>query len=235
MVALGIVGLIIGALVFDIVVTTTGRMIGVRRRNNRMRLSGAGDLPLLTESLDFRIAPGFFHTRGHVWLNWRPDGKIVVGVNDLLPRVAGRIDELLPPAYGSNLRRGEKAVLLRQGDRVLYLPSPAEGFVVESNPAVHDNPHLVKEDPYGEGWLYVMLPTTAEADMPYWMVSRRAEDWLRRETERMRHFFLETLNTGAEVASGASNAGMVGLLERMNDTVWMFFKNQFIYQQEWRS
>jgi glycine cleavage system H protein len=234
MVALSVLGLIIGAVLFDLALTQTGQALRMRRRNRRLQVSGGGETLLLKDRINIKVAPGFFHHRGHAWLSWQPDGKVVVGVNGLLPRVVGRVDEVRPPERGEKLQRGRKAVLFRRGNNVFYLLSPVSGYVVETNPAVVNNPDLPRQSPYADGWLYTMMPTEAEADMPHLMVSRQAEGWVRRETERMREFFEELFLHGAWVSGDGAPPTLEGILELLNKDSWVQFKNQFIYQQEWR-
>jgi glycine cleavage system H protein len=37
--------------------------------------------------------------------------------------------------------------------------APVSGEVIEANGALEDSPELVNSDPYGEGWLFRMIPS----------------------------------------------------------------------------
>jgi glycine cleavage system H protein len=235
MVALSVIGLIIAALLFDIVVSQIKQAIRRSRRKKRGASAVAGEAKLLESRIDAKVEPGVFHYRGQTWCHLRPDGNAVVGVNDLIHRIVGRFDEVRPPAPGQYLRRGGKAVLVRQGDNVLYLLSPLTGTVSAVNEKLATEPELPKNDPYGAGWLYSIAPEEADLDISYLMIMRRAEEWVRRETERMRAFFIDLYHKGAAVKSAPDANEFEGILERLDDKVWVIFKDQFIYQQEWRS
>lgn len=231
MVALSIVGIMIAAVLFDFAVQRGLRAWRAHKRRARRMEYANATLP--EAPLDVRMAPGVFHHRSQTWLHWHTDGKATVGTNDLLHRIVGHIDEIRLPQEGQRLRRGEKTVMVRQGDRVLYLPSPASGDVVEVNKELLKNPNMIKEDPFGTGWLFSMTPVGAEADLAHLMISQRAGDWTRREIERMRAFFDELLQHGDFPAVAA--AGLEGILEKLDDHAWVLYKDQFIYEQEWRS
>lgn len=185
--------------------------------------------------MQYKTARGAFHHRGHTWILWRRDGKLVVGMDDLLHRIVGGFDEVRLPEPGTSVSQGEKAVLVRQGDRVLWLPSPASGTVIEANTAIRTDPSLAKKDPYDTGWLFILSPSRPDEDLLHLMISRRAEDWLRREVERMRVFFDDLLQKGAALQDSAAPSSLDGILERLDYNIWVFFKDQFIYQQEWRT
>lgn len=236
MVALSVIALIVGAVLFDIILVRVFRALNAHRRQKLLQETGNTTVPLSTSRLDVTVAPGAFHHKGQTWLQWRMDGSMVVGMNDLLHRVIGRIDEIRLPETGGMVKRGDKAVMIRQGDRVLYLLSPATGIITKTNTAVIENPSLPKTDPYNAGWLYTMNPGDTEQDMGYLMIARRAEDWISREKERMRNHFIDLLHKGkGKTAGGEMPSSLNGIVEKMDEEMWVVFKDQFIYHREWRS
>ena len=233
MVALSTIAVILTAILFDLLITRISYYLNVRRRNRLIIESGDASIPLSTSRLDIMVAPGAFHYKGHTWLQWKMDGSMVVGMNDLLHRVIGKLDEIRLPQPGHKLLRGEKSVMLRQGDKVLYLLSPASGIVTKVNEDVINNPSISKNDPYNAGWLYIMSPGDADQDMAFLMVARRAEEWMSREKERMRNYFIDMLHKG-NGKKGSAPKGLDGIMEGMDDETWVMFKDHFIYHKEWR-
>ena len=45
----------------------------------------------------------------------------------------------------------------------LDIPSPLEGVIKTANPRLEDEPELVNQDPYGEGWLVQLAVSDWEA------------------------------------------------------------------------
>lgn len=234
MVALTVVSLILAAVIFDVIVTRVGQTIRKRHRR-RIAMEEGNETLFLKSRITPDIAQGVFHTRSHTWLLWQKEGKALVGMDDLLHRVIGRFDEVRLPSVGQRLNRSEKAALVRQGDRVLYFPSPASGVVREINTALLENPGLAKSDPYGAGWFFSIQPTNPDTDIQHHMIMRRAADWSARETERIREFFVDLMRKGARVRNDGGAPAIEGILEKMDDKVWVIFKDLFIYQHEWRS
>lgn len=232
MVALTVAGMIVVFVALDIVLSRMWMRARLRRRRNRAR--NAGDrAPALDGMLIAGVAPGVFHHRGHMWAHWRPQGEAVAGADDLLHRVLGRIDEVRPPAPGDSLKQGDKAVLLRQGDRVLFLTSPVTGTVTAVNPDL--TPDLMRKSPYEKGWIFTIRPERPEEDIHNMMIADRAGNWLQRESRRMRFFVDERINSLAPGALGNDEININGILERLDEETWVLFKDQFVYQLEWRS
>ena len=42
---------------------------------------------------------------------------------------------------------------------VSEINSPVSGEVLESNTALEDNPEMINENPYGDGWIFRLQPT----------------------------------------------------------------------------
>jgi glycine cleavage system H protein len=57
------------------------------------------------------------------------------------------------PALGTTLSKDAPYTEVESVKAVSDVVAPMSGEVVEINPAVAENPGLINEDPYGEGWL----------------------------------------------------------------------------------
>ncbi|MBA2241167.1 MAG: glycine cleavage system protein GcvH [Solirubrobacterales bacterium] len=70
-----------------------------------------------------------------------------------------------PPDVGSEISKDEPYTEVESVKAVSDVIAPLSGEVVEVNAAVAENPELVNDDPYGEGWLAkVKLSDPSEAD-----------------------------------------------------------------------
>jgi glycine cleavage system H protein len=236
MTALSVAGIIIGLILLDILACNISGSLKL----NRLGKAGGGKsgrpvFRLLNGRAGASVARGMFHHRGQMWAHWLPNGNVRAGVNDLLHRLIGRLDEVKCPAEGEKVKQGEKVVMLRQGDRVMYLLSPVTGLVTKVNEAVAANPGLLKESPYEKGWIYEVSPSRAGEDLHGLVVSESAEEWTDREEERMRRFVEKRLRTEEWNAEGRGGPELTGILESLGEETWILFKDQFIYQQEWRA
>jgi glycine cleavage system H protein len=70
-----------------------------------------------------------------------------------------------PPAVGSEISKDAAYADIDSTKASSEVYSPLSGEVTEVNPKVDDEPELINEDPYGEGWLVkVKLSDPSEAD-----------------------------------------------------------------------
>jgi glycine cleavage system H protein len=107
------------------------------------------------------------YTSDHEWI--RLDGDIAyVGITDYAQKELGDIVFVEITEVGKTVEAGEIFGTVEAVKTVsdLYMPVTAE--VLEVNPALTDNPALVNNDPYGEGWMIkarVVNPDEVEALM----------------------------------------------------------------------
>ena len=97
--------------------------------------------------------------KGYFWL--RTGGKrIIVGLTQLGLREAGDVLKLELPARGVFLRKGDSFVTLTSTQRVLTLPSPFSGQVVEVNWELAKMPELLNSS--CDSWLAIFIPQDRE-------------------------------------------------------------------------
>lgn len=58
-----------------------------------------------------------------------------------------------PPAVGTTLSKDESYAEVESVKAVSDVIAPLSGEIVEINEALADNPAMINEDPYGEGWM----------------------------------------------------------------------------------
>jgi glycine cleavage system H protein len=70
-----------------------------------------------------------------------------------------------PPATGTVVTKDEPYAEVESVKAVSDVVAPLSGEIVEVNEALSENPHMINEDPYGEGWLVrVRLADPSERD-----------------------------------------------------------------------
>jgi glycine cleavage system H protein len=130
------------------------------------------------------LARGDVHyTPGHLWL--RPDGEHVrLGLDDLLRRVLPTLETIWLPREGTRVRRGEALATLRLGSRLLEVPAPVDGEVVQVNSELARDPTLLRF-PYTRGWLVALRPKDHRYSA--YPQGGPAVQWLRTEQQRLSH------------------------------------------------
>jgi len=102
--------------------------------------------------------------RTHEWARVEGD-VVVVGISHYAQDQLGEVVYVEVPDVGSDATAGEELGTLESVKAVSEYNSPVNGEVVEANERLEDEPNLVNEDPYGEGWLAKIKGTTEGSDL----------------------------------------------------------------------
>ncbi len=92
------------------------------------------------------------YTKEHEWLRMEGD-QGVIGVTDFAASELGDIVYIELPGTGTSIKAGESLGSIETVKAVEDLYSPVSGVVVDVNVKLEDNPELVNEDPFGDGWM----------------------------------------------------------------------------------
>ncbi len=102
------------------------------------------------------------YTQEHEWI--RLEGDVAyVGITDYAQQQLGDIVFVDIQTVGETLAAGEVFGTIEVVKTISDLFLPVGGEVLEQNEALADQPELVNQDPYGEGWLIKIKPA-ADAD-----------------------------------------------------------------------
>ncbi len=102
------------------------------------------------------------YTKEHEWI--RLEGDVAyVGITDYAQEQLGDIVFVDIPTEGETLAADEVFGTIEVVKTISDLFLPVTGEILEQNEALADQPELVNQDPYGEGWLIKINPT-ADAD-----------------------------------------------------------------------
>src|SRR6478752_4078646 len=104
------------------------------------------------------------YTDEHEWVAVEPGASLPAdpvraGITAVAPDNLGDLVYLELPTVGSTVTLGEACGEVESTKTVSELYPPVAGTVSIVNTAVVDDPELVSKDPYGEGWLFAVLPS----------------------------------------------------------------------------
>lgn len=89
---------------------------------------------------------------GYLWVQ-QTDGVITIGINEDGLADFEEIQSVELPAEGESVEADVVLGTVETDDGPLDIYSPVSGTVLEINSQVIDEPALIQEDPYEEGWL----------------------------------------------------------------------------------
>ncbi len=103
--------------------------------------------------MKYNVIDGLKYTQQHEWA--RPaDGTAVVGLSDYAQDKLGEIVFVELPDVGAEVEAGKSAAVIESVKAVADLYAPVDGKVTEVNEALLDQPEVINQDPYGEGWVF---------------------------------------------------------------------------------
>jgi glycine cleavage system H protein len=102
----------------------------------------------------------------HDWARIDADGAhATLGITWYAQDALGEVVFFDPPSLGTALAKDAAYAEVESVKAVSDVVSPLSGEIVEVNEALSDNPSVINEDPYGEGWLVkVRLADASERD-----------------------------------------------------------------------
>ena len=105
------------------------------------------------------------YTSEHEWVRSPGEaaGSVRVGITDYAQEALGDIVYVSLPEVGTDLAEGSAVGELESTKSVSDVYAPLAGSVVARNEALDGTPELVNSDPYGEGWLFEIVPADAAA------------------------------------------------------------------------
>lgn len=105
------------------------------------------------------------YTAEHEWVRQpgTAEGSVRIGITDYAQDQLGDIVYVSLPEVGDAVETGAACGELESTKSVSDVYAPFAGEVVARNDALDATPELVNNDPYGEGWLFEIVPTDASA------------------------------------------------------------------------
>jgi glycine cleavage system H protein len=129
------------------------------------------------------------YTPKHTWAQITPEGNIRVGVSDYAQKHLKGIASVITDPVGKEISKMEPFGAAETWMFMFDLYAPVSGKIVKVNENLRDKPHLINEDPYGEGWIIEIKPKnsmTLEEELKGLLGSREYNKWVSKLEGRLR-------------------------------------------------
>lgn len=93
------------------------------------------------------------YTKEHEWVKDNGDGTATIGITEFAQGELGDIVFVELEEPGFDFSQDDVFGTVEAVKTVSELFAPVDGEVVELNEELEDNPELVNDDPYGDGWM----------------------------------------------------------------------------------
>ncbi|MFW6110649.1 MAG: glycine cleavage system protein GcvH [Thermoproteota archaeon] len=130
----------------------------------------------MAEIDEYDVPEDLYYTEDWAWL--KVEGDLVrVGLTDYAQKQLREVVYAELPETGTSVEEGEPYGIVESVKAVSDLIAPINGTVEEVNEEVQATPEVLNEDPYGEGWLLVIKPSSLEEDLEKTMNFEEAVEW----------------------------------------------------------
>ena len=98
------------------------------------------------------------YSEQHEWARLE-DGRVRVGITDFAQDALGDIVYVDIPEVGTEVRKGEPFGEVESTKSVSDIYAPVSGIVVDVNATLADEPDIINEEPFTEGWMIIIDPS----------------------------------------------------------------------------
>jgi len=143
------------------------------------------DQPARKNVSGYKMMDDYYYYFGHSWVNIEKFGRVRVGIDDFISKILGPVDEINLPPVGTGMKRAGIGCILTRKDKKAPLQSPMSGTVCAVNEKVKKNPELVRDDPYREGWLYMLDSENFKPELSGLYFGRECFQWMEKECQHL--------------------------------------------------
>ncbi|MDH5231345.1 MAG: glycine cleavage system protein GcvH [Gammaproteobacteria bacterium] len=104
------------------------------------------------------------YSKSHEWIEVSDD-IVTIGISDHAQDLLGDLVYVELPEVGNEINAGDACAVVESVKAASDVYTPLSGEIIEVNDALADNPELINQSPYGDGWIYKLrLSEVAELD-----------------------------------------------------------------------
>jgi glycine cleavage system H protein len=108
------------------------------------------------------IPAELLYRESHEWVRDEGNGVVVVGISDHAQAALGDMVYIELPEPGMSYEQGDACAVVESVKAASDAYAPVSGEIIENNAALEDSPELVNNDPYGDGWLFMIQMSKPE-------------------------------------------------------------------------
>ena len=98
----------------------------------------------------------------HEWARINDDGTVTIGISDHAQSQLGDIVYVELPEVGKEVEFEGDTAIVESVKAASDVYSPISGEIVETNDAIEQEPEIVNQSPFTEGWFFKIRPHNIE-------------------------------------------------------------------------
>jgi glycine cleavage system H protein len=123
-------------------------------------------------------------------------GFVRIGIDDFGQNILGPIEKICLPLRDEKI--GKKSIRIKARGSIIPLIPPVDGYVVDVNEDLAQQPELANICPYEEGWLVLLRPTRLVKNLNNLFYGTATIQWFDVEMHRLATLISAELNHGAD-------------------------------------
>lgn len=192
----------------------------------------AGKMQGFLTANSLKIPQGVFFSKFHTWAHLLTNGEAKVGIDDLLIHFTGDVNFEQVKNPGDSIRKGEVLTVVNHNGKNLRILSPISGEIRRTNSNLNENPDLLKDDTYRQGWIYTIKPTNWKAETSSYYLAEEATYWAKQELLRFKDFLSMSVQKFMPQPSGVvlQDGGELtdAPMAELPQEVWQEFQDKFL-------
>ena len=130
----------------------------------------------------YEMPDDLYYHKEFMWC--RVEGDLaVVGLIDFAQQLSGDISFVEMPLEGDAVSQNDEVGTVETGKWVGKLFAPVSGTIESNNENLYDDPTVINQDPYGEGWIF-KIKMSDSSELDNLMKIDDAMKWLKEEIEK---------------------------------------------------
>lgn len=109
-------------------------------------------------SITSEVPENLKYAKSHEWARIEADGTVTIGITDYAQKALGDLVYIELPDINQEVEVGAECAVVESVKAASDIFSPATGKVIKINTALADEPELVNQSPYLDGWLFKIQP-----------------------------------------------------------------------------
>lgn len=98
------------------------------------------------------------YTDSHEWVRLESDDTVTIGITQFAQHQLGDVVFVEVPDVHLNVEKGNELAVIESVKTAADAYAPIAGEVIEVNKQLNDQPDLINQDPYGQGWICRIKP-----------------------------------------------------------------------------
>ena len=103
------------------------------------------------------------YSSNHLWIEAQHDGILKVGITDHAQQEMGDIVYVEFPEIEHGYSIDEECAVIESVKTNSDIYCPVDGEVIDINRELEENPEIINNDPYTDGWIFLLKPESASS------------------------------------------------------------------------